>query len=414
MRTLTSLLLLVACGTHEPPTGGPQPWDLVGDKISHAKLEVLEARERVTDAAYEKEEVKWNVTTTTDQVAALAAGWNQVRVTAYPTGFWTVWADGNEVLAAGFQNWMVHSTDGGASWKRVDTSAFAKTVGDEKQPLISKVWGAGDHRVAIGFENDLVGMSKDRGATWTTIALPFSRKPDGDTLFFQNEPRALWGAGKDVYITTDPSIDSKTLEMFVSHDGGETWKPSLHLESHGGNDSLFELAGTSNGGEVYAIGHVNDKPAMYRSRDRGASWQPVHVPAWADNVESIAVAGSGDLYVHFGIADQGKNVRDHTIAHTSDGGGNWTRTPIKYLGDAKNVTGERWWEPEGLYLSPDHTLYVTISGRATELLESTRDGGRTWKLELADEQPDSLAFGAGKVYAAEHDATVAVWRPVSR
>jgi hypothetical protein len=411
MRTLASLLLLVACGSHEQATGGPQPWDLVGNKISHAKLEVLEASEKVAQAKFDREHAMYHVTTTTDQVATLAPGWNHVRVTAYPTGFWGAWADGNEVLAAGFENWMVHSTDGGASWKRVDTTALAKTTGDEKQPLISKVWGAGDHRVAIGFENDLVAMSKDRGATWSKVELPFSHRPDGSTLFFQNEPRALWGAGKDFYITTDPGIDSKALEMFVSHDGGETWKASLRLESHGSNDSLYELAGTNNGSEVYAIGHVNDKPAMYRSRDRGASWQPVHVPAWADNVESIAVAGAGDLYVHFGVPDQDKNLRDHTIAHTSDGGGIWTRTPVKYLGAADNVTGDRWWEPQGLYLSPDRTLYVTIGGRATELLESTRDGGRTWKLELDDEAPDSLVFGAGKVYAAEHDATVAIWRP---
>jgi photosystem II stability/assembly factor-like uncharacterized protein len=401
MHRLALSVLVVACSS-EPAGVRQWPADVVRDKVRVAEIAALKAQSDALTAQFDREHAKYRATTTTTKVATLVAGWNVVPITEYPTSFWGIWAEDNEVVAGGHQNWVVASSDGGASWRRLDTKALASAA--DKEPLISKVWGSGDHRVVIGFENDVVGVSHDRGATWTKVVLPI---PDGPTEY-ADQPRALWGAGKDVYVSTEPGALGKQVSVFVSHDDGATWKVSLQLPATGTNNTFYAISGTRDGGEVYAAGYIGSKAGLYRTRDRGASWQVVHVPGDVDMAEAIAVVGPGELYAHFGIDDQGKNVRDHTIAHTRDGGQTWARMPVKYLGPAADIAGDNWWEPYEVAVAPDHTLYVSLHGRQTAMLESTRDGGKTWKLELADEQPQAIAFGAGNVYASVHDPALAI------
>jgi len=401
MHRLALLGLVVACSS-EPAGVRQWPADVVGDKVRDAKLAALKAESDALSAQFDRDHAKYDATTTTTKVATLVAGWNTVPITEYPTSFWGIWADGNEVIAGGHQNWLVASSDGGASWRRLDTKAFATTA--EKEPLISQVWGSGDHRVVIGFENDVVGVSHDRGATWTKVALPVP----GGTKESEDQPRALWGAGTDVYVSTEPGALGKQISVFVSHDDGATWKVSLEKPASETNNTFYSISGTRDGREVYVAGYLGSKAALYRTRDRGATWQPVHVPADVDLAERVAVVGPGELYAHFGIPDQHKNVRDHTIAHTRDGGQTWDRIQVKYLGPAADIADDNWWEPYELAVAPDHTLYVSLHGRQTAMLESTRDGGKTWKLELADEQPQAIAFGAGNVYATVHAPALAI------
>lgn len=405
MHRLPIFACLLACSS-EPAGDRIWPVDVVELEILKAKSAALEVQTKALSAKLDLDYAKYHVNTATTRVATLAAGWNHVPVTEYPTSFWGVWADGNEVLAGGHQNWLVASSDGGASWRRLDTHVLAG--GKEQEPLISKVWSGGDHRVVIGFENDLVGVSHDRGATWERIALPFPNGP----AEYEDEPRALWGAGQDVYLSTEPGSLGKEMLLFVSHDAGATWKLALRLPGHGAHPSLVEIAGSRDGSDVYAAGWDDGHALLFHTRDRGGHWQPVHVPAGVDGVSSIAVAGPGDIYAHFSIPDGGDNThRDHTIAHSRDAGATWSRIAVKYLGPEADIAGENWWEPDELAVAPDHTIYVTLHGRNTAMLESSRDGGKTWTVDLADDQPQAIAFGAGRVYATLHDPALAVLKP---
>lgn len=405
MNRLAILGLLAACGS-EPEGRAVWPVDVIEPILANAKIDALAARSDALLAKFKRDNAKYDVTGATTKVATLVAGWNTVPVTEYPTSFWGLWADGNEVLAGGFQNWLVASSDGGASWRRLDTHALAG--GGEKDPLISKVWASGDHRVVIGFENDLVGVSHDRGATWERIALPFPDGPEEGA----NDPRALWGAGKDVYLSTEPGTFGKEMFLFVSHDAGATWKLALRLPAHGAHPSLVEIAGSRDGSDVYAAGWDDGRALLFHTRDRGGHWQPVHVPAGVDGANTVAVAGPGDVYVHFSIPDGGDNThRDHTIAHSRDGGATWSRIQVEYLGPAADIAGENWWEPNEVAVAPDHAIYAALHGRRTAMLESSRDGGKTWTVDLAEDQPDAIAFGAGQVYATLHDPAIAILKP---
>lgn len=406
---VVSVLALACSDPADDEPGALHPVDVV--RRSFEELERVDERSRreaeIDRLSEELRRQQVADATTTGQRAELRPGWNAVKISAGRTSFWGIWAEGDDVLAVGSWGWIARSTDGGASWKRIATPALVGK--DGKPPTLSAVYGHGDRRVVIAFQDPTVGVSADRGETWKQLVLTPPPGPDGTAR--SDHPRGLFGAGSTVYIATEGDLTGDTYGIFVSRDAGATWTPTLTLPQGDDDRRGFRgVTGTRDGREVYAYGTDARGAALYRSRDRGATWQRVPAPPKTTHIASAAVGDDGTVYLTFGDSD----ARHAKVARSRDGGRSWEPIAVPYLASPEPVLDEDW-TPAELAIAPDGTLHVYLSAYAhttgpetTSRLVSTRDG-RTWTLERVD-LAESFAFTPRALFAVGLDNRVQIFR----
>jgi photosystem II stability/assembly factor-like uncharacterized protein len=188
----------------------------------------------------------------------------------------TIWTAGHNVLA--------RSSDGGATWSDVrpeglptlDIHGFA--VDPRDQALWAAVAGQGLYRSSDGGTSfELV--SEEVGASVMALAVtPQGRVLAGDMqqglLTSENEgedwrvaaPMAVMGLAIN---PEEPTIVIAAGQGILrSSDGGSTWQPVLQLGEGAG-----PVAWSSSNADLgYAVGFDR---TLYRTRDRGQSWEPV-------------------------------------------------------------------------------------------------------------------------------------------
>ena len=115
-------------------------------------------------------------------------------------------------------------------------------------------------------------VTRDKGVTWKQVE-GFPRQPlkEGQTETF---PRNLRGEIRLDPDSPDRMIAGDEAEVFISLDGGKTWKPcegvkgvtlAFHFDRTSPVDKRVIYAGTSEG--------------VWRSEDGGVSWKPLPLPA---------------------------------------------------------------------------------------------------------------------------------------
>jgi photosystem II stability/assembly factor-like uncharacterized protein len=304
-----------------------------------------------------------------------AAGWTFVTLDQRQPGLNTLWGvavDGDDVVTVGIDSEIHQSRDGGATWTTVDTASLVNTK--NQRELISKVWASGERRVAIGFEDTLIAVSSDRGATWKRIAL---EDPVGTSI----EPTGLFGTDKDVYLTHARGV-------FVSHDRGATWKQTYHVDfPEFTREGVRGITGSRDGADIYAYGsREHDQALLLRSRNHGASWQALRLGKPLQPIEltfQVIVGRDRTVYAHFLDQDRAGGTRDRQLARSSDGGVTWSLQPLSFA--SADVGAQQWW------CAPDDTLYVAVAGPDRNELISSRDHGKTWAHELPF-TPQDIAF----------------------
>ncbi len=174
--------------------------------------------------------------------------------------------DPERVFAGTFDDGLLRSRDGGASWERVGK-------GDIPHGRVMSVAVSPSHRanglgvVYAGTEPSALYRSDDDGATWRDFPA-LTELPSAPTWSFPPRPwtsHVRWIAPHHA----DPALLFAGIELggvMRSTDGGETWedrKPGSQPDSHAlathptAHDHVYEAAG---GGVAW-------------SRDRGASWE---------------------------------------------------------------------------------------------------------------------------------------------
>jgi photosystem II stability/assembly factor-like uncharacterized protein len=321
----------------------------------------------------------------------LGGPWPGVNVTAI------VEKDG--ILLAGGQGGLLRSADDGQSWESVGPPIA--------QPVITAL--AADPQTVYAATPGGLYRSADGGASWRQLGPPLrahalALSPDGRTIYLgaqsgiyrSADGGASWQRNErmaDILFYTlavDPSNPRLVYggtwgnNLARSKDGGESWRPI-----HSGLETLTVhsiLLNPANPSEIW-VGTVED---IYRSDDRGASWQALRGPRvgattyalWRDTERGAVLAGtSNGLY------------------RSSDGGASWERLD---LGLAAAVT----------VLCPgDGVLYAGTEGAG---LYRSLDGGESWQAwgtSLADHsiyallpRPGELWVGGdmGLVALAEH------------
>ena len=182
--------------------------------------------------------------------------------------------------------YLMKTTDGGAKWTRVEIKGF-----DVDAILVRAVFSRGGRGWAFG-EAGAIYTTRDSGDTWTRLRSPTRRLLLGGT--FVDEDRGwVVGAGATIIQTSD---------------GGDTWYQSTlpNVEK----SVRFTATSFVDNRLGWAVGSGG---SVFRTTNGGRTWEKEE-----SGVET-------DLFdVKFIDAQEGWAVgAEGTIIHTTDGGGHW-------------------------------------------------------------------------------------------
>ena len=186
---------------------------------------------------------------------------------------------------------IYRSTDGGVTWRRVQTGARGNDVFfEDHNNAFASVYGAG------------VFKSTDAGATWTPI-----NGTGSNTLTLQNagrialaqapsRPLTLYAAIADLSSSNSGGL----LGLFKTTDGGQNWI-RLTTPNYCGPQCWYNnvLSVAPNNPDIVYAGGVQ----LIRSLDGGSQWSPVgqihvdqHALTWAPGASRLYIGNDGGVY----------------------------------------------------------------------------------------------------------------------
>ena len=329
----------------------------------------------------------------------------------YPTEGWQLALDPHDPERLFFtEAWSVNrSDDGGASWQGKVRGAQNTCVTD--LAIAPEPGAAAGYRIFSTHRDAGLLASDDRGTTWRAI-LPrvnaqyrrlaghywrVASVPDAggpkvyvtaspwhqdytqllasrdlrvwDSLYAEPEPDAPWSAG-ETYFAADPT-DSNRLyllqdggRLFRSDDRGATWQPT---EGQPSARRFMELL-VDRTGTIFAASFWS---GLWRSADRGATWQRV-LPG-IDLIWDLEDAAGG-LYA---AADDGN------LHRSRDGGVTWQRVSDFPYDPDPDGTGNQVLAVAVDPADPEHIVMSRVDhwhpADGSEGLYESRDGGGSWQ-----------------------------------
>jgi photosystem II stability/assembly factor-like uncharacterized protein len=275
-------------------------------------------------------------------VVSASAQWQKMNVatTASFRGLSVV--NENVVWASGTEGTVIRTVDGGKNW------SVLRVPGAENQDF--RGIKAFDERTAVIISSGPAerGQARiyrtiDAGTTWKQV---YEDKRAG--VFF--DAVAFWDHEHGI-VLSDP-VDGR-FALFVTEDGGANWKqiapsalsPALPNEgAFAASNSCLTVEGKNN--VWFATGGAR-VARVFRSRDRGRSWEvsetPLHPQDASSGIFSLVFEGA-----RYGFAVGGDYARPESsdmpsVLYTDDGGSRW-REGIQT-------------DPRGAYLSSITTLW---------------------------------------------------------
>lgn len=182
--------------------------------------------------------------------------------------------------------YLLHTTDGGASWERVDVD------GVEADTRFTRLVRAGDQRAWLLGEAGNLYLTNDRGRSWKR-QVPPTRYLLLDGTFVDADHGWLAGGGASVVRTVD---------------GGAVWRSTVVRNAAGVRFNAVAFASVTRGWVVGNDGRI------FATTDGGRTWSP-------------QTTGTDEelLDVRFVDQNEGWVVGGHgTLLHTRNGGARWT------------------------------------------------------------------------------------------
>jgi photosystem II stability/assembly factor-like uncharacterized protein len=304
--------------------------------------------------------------------------------------------DPNRVFAGTFDDGLLHSGDGGATWRRVGEDAIPHgrvlSVAISPSHVV-----AGKGVVYAGTEPSALYRSEDDGETWRDFPrLP--ELPSAPTWSFPPRPwtsHVRWIAPHP----GDPALLFVGIELggvMRSVDGGETWedrKPGSQPDSHAlathptAHDRVYEAAG---GGVAW-------------SHDRGTTWEPYDAGMDRHYAWGIAVdPADPDLwYVSASVgahAAHSQRGDARAVLYRSRGGANASWQPLGSPAQAGSngtpLHHPNTEMPYALLTLPDHPNTLLVGLRNGTLLVSDNAGDSFRTISLDRPIPGILALTA--------------------
>lgn len=236
--------------------------------------------------------------------------------------------------------------------------------------------------------------SDDGGNTWMDVTPPVAPPEDSVTLktaaYFQDRDQA-WA-----FFSRSDGMTPAQAAVWHTQDGGVTWQISQPLDLQGQDGQFFvsdiQFIDENNGWLLshVGVGMNHDYVMLYRTQDGGATWQRLIDPMTDGSIQACYKPG-----MQFADAQRGwlavncNGVMPGAIVyHTRDGGATWETLSLPAPSDNPTlfenpaaVCGVE----QVIFFTPDHgKLSLTCANYDTDpltylyFLYTTQDGGASW------------------------------------
>ncbi len=279
--------------------------------------------------------------------------------------------------AAGGGVWK--SNDAGRTWHALMQHEGAASVGAlDIAPSNSKIIYVGTGQVALRYDiiaGDGVYKTEDDGKTWKNVGLKDTRHI-GRILVDSKDPQKVLVAAMGHTFNAN-----KERGVFLTNDGGKTWKKVLYVDE---NTGAVDLASDPEHPSVvyaalwqmrmhpwldYYITQTGPGSGIYKSKDGGEHWTKLSshgLPKGNYGRIGLGVApGSGGKIVYTTIiAPKGKSG----LYKSNDGGANW-----KLVNDNGSLANSYF---SRITVDPHNPNTVYVMDRS---IHKSVDGGKTFK-----------------------------------
>jgi len=225
---------------------------------------------------------------------------------------------------------LLRTSDGGASWTVVSTTAEA-LVSDLRFVDANTGWVLGSTETAMGRPlSNALFVTRDAGRTFQAEQLP---APDGYVSgqldHMGGAPRRMDGGWMVGATFANADLGLRT-EFLVTTDLGRTWRTVWTV---GGDSAAMPMA-------VFDAKHwlawLEGGDGLATTEDGGTTWAPVHaggLPANVGGVRRMQFTDPRKGWMEVDLLAPGGYVQGTQLYRTADGGGTWTPLVIPAPGD---------------------------------------------------------------------------------
>ncbi|MGE5126009.1 MAG: VPS10 domain-containing protein, partial [Betaproteobacteria bacterium] len=315
-------------------------------------------------------------------------------VTIDPTNPHVVWVGTGENVGGrhvGFGDGVYRSRDGGAHWENMglrDSQHVSKILVHPKNPDV--VWVAAQGPLwSKGGERGLF-KTTDGGRSWTKVLGGGEWTGVTDVALDPRDPDVLYAATWQRQRTVAAFMGGGPESgLHRSLDGGKTWEKLTRGLPEGSVGKIGIALSPQNPDVVYAaIELERRKGAVYRSTDRGASWEK--------RSETVS-GGTGPHYYQELYASPHAEGRlylvDVRMQVSDDGGKTFRRVPEKDKHSDNHAIAFRRDDPDYLLVGTDGGLYETFDLARTWRFVSNLPVTQFYKIAVDDAEPFYDVYG---------------------
>ncbi len=251
------------------------------------------------------------------------------------------------------------STNGGETWQHMGldlTGHIGRVVIDPHNPDIVFACAVGQ---AYRPQHERgIFRTTDGGKTWQQVLFVNDDTGCSELSMDPHDPQTLFAGMWQVAIHTwDLHSGGTGSGVYVSHDGGTTWRKLAGRGLPPADKVIGKTAvqvAPSDSARVYAL-IQEETPRFYRSDDRGNTWKVVNQEHILDERSSyytrFAVAPDDENFIFFAAV---------SVSYSRDGGYTLADDLAKPAGDVHDV----WYDPlnpDRAMISHDHGVSVTLN-----------------------------------------------------
>ncbi len=263
--------------------------------------------------------------------------------------------DSNTVWISGTNGLVIHSFDGGKTWK-VDSITEAKGLDFRDMHVLNDSTAL---VLSAGSPGKILKTS-NKGSTWKEVYANYDSLIFYDGMDFWNEQEGI--------VFGDP-INQK-MQMLYTNDGGTTWTEidSTYLPKTLAIEAAFAASGTCvvtlSNHKIY-IGTGGEQARFITSNDKGKTWNYFSTPMLQGNAsKGIYSMAFKDKYNGVAVGGNWENVEcDSSKIYTNDGGKTWHLSK-----------GIQHYRSCVTYVKDD--VYISTGTSGTDI---SYDGGKSWQ-----------------------------------
>ncbi|HEU4981147.1 MAG TPA: hypothetical protein VFT88_00580, partial [Acidobacteriaceae bacterium] len=298
---------------------------------------------------------RWNPIFDKEPVAAIGA------LAVAPSDPNTVWVGTGEAWAIRdidvTGDGVYKSTDAGKTWEHMGldkTARIGRVVIDPQNPERVYVCALGN--LTGPHEDRGIYRTEDGGKTWKRVLFVDENTGCSGLNMDPNNSSTLFAGMWQVKMNTWGEYSGGPGSgIYVSHDGGSTWK---HIEGHGLPHSpvgkIDVAVAPTDSNRVYALIETDKQGSLWRSDDGGNNW---NVVSW-----DRTLIGRAGYYIRIAVSPADENkvlVANSSFLESIDGGRTFEETG--WGGDNHDI----WWDPKDanrLALTDDGGVNITTNG----------------------------------------------------